>query len=123
MFYIFAILILAGSYFVWYFIFNIYEVRIDFRKKTGSDVEYVLTVVPLNSLGMDVPFRKCRSEFSVKGDVKMINIKSISAEKGEMILEKISDSGEIELVIESEYSLRKNIVKIISQPMGLKCVN
>ena len=102
-------IILFLSFISWMYIFNIYEIDIKIDKHTlflngGSSA--VIELVPMNSIGMKAPFRNVNSQIKFIDGKELVNV--IYESQNKIVLKSKSDTGKVELKIESDYLLYPN---------------
>ena len=111
---IFIILVLAG-FSIHYFIFSIYEVNIVVKPKevfADPSTEIKVTVIPINAMGWEVPFRTVRAKFNILERDDLVTIKLVNEEEGFILLQSIGMEGEVGIQIDSEYSLFPSYIEI-----------
>lgn len=76
---IIVFLLCIVAYGIWYFIFNIYEVKYEIQLlETNSAGEKLFKIInkPINLLGKQVPFRKVDFDFEILFGDSLINLKT-----------------------------------------------
>ncbi len=109
------LLIVTLSFFIWQYIFSIYEVTVSVSSsnvKVGDRV--IITVLPINSFGNVVPFRKPDCEFEFVEGHNLVN--SIEKNNRAEITFTAKSVGKIILYVSSPLSLEKNLVEINVNP-------
>ena len=96
------IIVFFIAYSSWYFLFNIYVVDFNYTllKSNSSSITYKINSVPINSFGIKVPFREIDFTYEIISGKNFI----ISKDK-ELVVYRNHD--DIEIIIQSEYSLFK----------------
>jgi hypothetical protein len=112
------ILVLAGFIFH-YFIFSIYEVRIVVKPKVvfaDPSTEIQVTVIPINAMGWDVPFRTVKAKFKILEGTGLVTIKLVNEEEGFILLQSTGTEGKVSIYIDPEYSLFPSYIEILILP-------
>jgi hypothetical protein len=115
---LFIILVLAGFIFH-YFIFSIYEVRIVVKPKVvfaDPSTKIQVTVIPINAMGWDVPFRTVKAKFKILEGTGLVTIKLVNEEEGFILLQSTGTEGKVSLYIDPEYSLFPSYIEILILP-------
>ena len=72
-----VIVLVKLSVFAWFYLFNIYEVKISVNPKTlkiNSDSKIEIKAIPLNSFGTKALFRNISAEFEVVSNKDLIRV-------------------------------------------------
>ena len=110
----FIILVLAG-FSLYYFIFSIYEVNIVVKPKevfADPSTEIKLTVIPINAMGWEVPFRTVKAKFKILEGEDIVTLKLVNEEDGFILLQSIGMEGKVGIYIDSEYSLFPSYIEV-----------
>ena len=102
-----VLIILIAAYGVWYFFFNIYEVKykINFIKNlSGSERLYEAESIPLNLFGSKVPIRTLDFDFEIVEGKSLIEIQE-REKKCELYFTSSKSSGKIVLILKTKLSL------------------
>ncbi len=113
-FIILVIIILATC--VYYFIFNIYEVTYSVRPKhLVADSQSTLSIctIPINALGIQVPFRYAPANFQIVEGRNLIIVIERNNRKGKLILRAKGKSGIVLVQVNSDYSLFPSTITIL----------
>lgn len=94
----FFVTLLILLFLSWFYIFNIYEVKIIFKKFSSSN--YDLELVPLNSLGKRAPWRSIKYSYKIVEGKE--NIKKISESENVINLQLEDDSIQVKLEINTD---------------------
>ena len=90
------IILILGITVVYYFVFNIYEVVYSVNPKelfADNESEIVLEAVPVNSLGMRVPFRSVSASFQLIEGRDLVDVVLTDNKKGKLILKAKKKTG------------------------------
>lgn len=111
---ILSIIIITIALVSYYYVFNIYEVKILTSSNTLIDNKQVWEVKaePINALGMKVPFRYSPSYFKFMEGKELIEIIELNNEKGVLKFFPKSEEGKISIIVNSKYSLMPGLVEI-----------
>ncbi|MEI7810896.1 MAG: hypothetical protein WCJ01_00565 [Ignavibacteria bacterium] len=99
--------------------FNIYEVSFkvsDVVLFADNKSTSIIEVIPLNSFGNRVPFRKSPAEFQIVEGVDLVEIIQNDIDNGILTLKAKDMPGKITVRIKSEYSLMPSLIEISIQP-------
>ena len=110
----FVVLVLAG-FFLHYFIFSIYEVKIVVKPKevfADPSTEIKVTAKPINAMGWEVPFRTVKTKFKILEGNDLVTIKSVDEENGFILLQSVGTEGKVGIYIDSEYSLFPSYIEV-----------
>lgn len=103
------------SFLVWQFLLSIYEVKYIYNFNP-SDIRtnniYEITAVAINSFGWSLSFRN--SEFSIK-IIKGHSLIELNNHSDNSVYFQIKGNGEIELELDSRYSLNPTLLKFENQ--------
>ena len=111
---VFIILVLAGFIFH-YFIFSIYEVKIIVKPKVvfaDPSTEIQVTVIPINAMGWDVPFRTVKARFKILEGTGLETIKIVNEKDGFILLQSTGTEGKVGIYIDSKYSLFPTYIEV-----------
>jgi hypothetical protein len=111
---LFIILVLAG-FILHYFIFSIYEINIVVKPKevfADASTEIQVTVVPINAMGWDVPFRTVNAKFKILEGTSLVTTKIVNEEDGFILLQSTGTEGKVGIYIESKYSLFPSYIEV-----------
>ena len=98
----------------WLYIFNIYEVNVTLKEE--SSLQYVVDVIPLNSLGMRAPFRNLEYSFEVtEGEVEIEKLNDLG--NGRIDLKLKTDSSKVKLEITTNKSQNISLIEIPKHKM------
>lgn len=112
---IFLIVILIAALFLYYYVFNIYEVTISVTPgKLFADGESTVRIetVAINAFGWKAPFRKAPAEFSITEGGDLVNILAEQPAKGVLILQAKKQTGTVAVLVKSKFSLLPTRVEI-----------
>lgn len=102
------------SYALWYFVFNIYEVKFDIKylEKISSDrKKYEIVCSPINLLGKTVPYRRLNFDYEIEEGIGLVEIQKRENKK-ELFLTSLNDSGIVVLIMKTKLSLFPQILKL-----------
>jgi hypothetical protein len=111
---LFIILVLAG-FILHYFIFSIYEINIVVKPKevfADASTEIQVTVVPINAMGWDVPFRTVNAKFKILEGTSLVTTKIVNEEDGFILLQSTGTEGKVGIYIDSKYSLFPSYIEV-----------
>ena len=118
MFLPFSIVLLATT-FLYYFVYNIYEVEIvsDPKIAFADPAKKVKVIIkPINAMGWSVPLRTVSGTFKITEGINNIEIISINEEEGTLILRSTGVVGTVGIYVESDYSLFPSYIEISFLP-------
>jgi len=107
---IFSLLI---AYLIYYFYFNIYEIEVFVnpnRLKPDNKSTAKISIKPINSLGIKIPFRKVYSEIHFIDGNELVNI--LLKKDRKIILKAKNYNGIVKIEILSKFSLLPNVVEL-----------
>ena len=107
---------------LYYFVFNIYEVEIISIHKVvfaESTSKITLKINPINSLGLQVPFRSSGREFNITEGRYIVEIVLINKEEGFITLISKVIVGIVGIYVESEFSLFPSYIEIHILPRSV----
>ena len=116
-----CILTITGI-FLYYFVFNIYEVEIiSIPKVVFADQSSQITVKikPVNALGWEVPLRKASGTFMITEGKDNVEIILINEEEGFITLRSKGVVGVVSIYVESEFSLFPSYIEIKFLPKSV----
>lgn len=116
-----CILTITGI-FLYYFVFNIYEVEIiSIPKVVFADPSSQITVKikPVNALGWEVPLRKVSGTFMITEGKDNVEIILINEEEGFITLRSKGVVGVVSIYVESEFSLFPSYIEIKFLPKSV----
>lgn len=108
-------------FFIWYFYFNIYEVEFasDFSPpELELNKIYKIQSIGINALGMRLKFRDTDLTYRIEKGDSLIKIHS-SSDKNSLIFSLV-DYGEIEILIDSKFSLNPSKIRLSSKDSNEK---
>jgi hypothetical protein len=100
---------------VYHFLFSIYEVEVktNFIKNYSGDTSDVkVSVIPINSLGKKIIFRKVHAEFEITSGANFADIILCNKKKGKMVLRVNRNRDVIIVRVKSKYALMPSEVEI-----------
>lgn len=108
------IVILIVGYFTWYFIFNIYDVKVsisnnDLFADNQSTTE--IYVYPINYFGKKVPFREVISYFDITEGQNLVEI--IDKKDNKIVIKSKNNSGMVKIIIKNKYNLFPIVVDLV----------
>ena len=115
-FFIISIIVLVFGLSVYYFIFNTYEVSISIKPKNlFADYKSttIIKVIPINSLGFEIPFRSVKAKIEIEEGNDLIDIIKENEETGVFILRAKDKPGKVKVIIKSDKSLLPTLITII----------
>ena len=100
------VLFLVIGVFTWFYLVNIYEVKILVNPKSlvaNIDSKIEIKAIPLNSFGSKALFRKISVEYEILqgGDL----VKIMKNAEGSIVLQSLSKNGKVEILVTPEYGL------------------
>ena len=101
------LIIFIAAYGVWYFLFNIYEVKckINFVKELQNGERlYVVECLPLNLLGGKAPFRNLDLDFEIEEGKSLIEVHERKS-NSELFFTSLKKSGKIVFILTTKLSL------------------
>ena len=104
------------SFFTWYFVYNIYEVKYSYDfdpSKLESNVIYTIKCIGVNSLGWEIKLRDSKFSYSVDEGINIIKIFP-SPDKNSLHFSLI-DKGQVRITLNSEYALNPTKILLISK--------
>lgn len=104
----FFVTLLILLFLSWFYIFNIYEVKIILKELSSSN--YDLELVPLNSLGKRAPWRSIKYSYKIVEGKE--NIKKISESENVINLQLEDDSIQVKLEINTDKTQNIFLVEI-----------
>ena len=116
-----CILTITGI-FLYYFVFNIYEVEIiSIPKVVFADPssQITVTIKPVNALGWEVPLRKASGTFMITEGKDNVEIILINEEEGFITLRSKGVVGTVSIYVESEFSLFPSYIEIKFLPKSV----
>jgi hypothetical protein len=111
---LFIILVLAG-FILHYFIFSIYEINIVVKPMevfADASTEIQVTVVLINAMGWDVPFRTVNAKFKILEGTSLVTTKIVNEEDGFILLQSTGTEGKVGIYIDSKYSLFPSYIEV-----------
>lgn len=110
---IFIVILIVG-YFAWYFIWNIYDVKVsvsnyDLFADNQSTTE--IYVYPVNYFGNKVPFREISSYFEITEGQNLIEI--ISKKDNKIVIKAKNNAGMVKIIINNKYNLFPIVVDLV----------
>ncbi len=105
-----VIIIIGVLFFISYFAFNIYEVKIQLNESNESPNEFEVRLIPLNSFGWEIGFRHV--DFAVTVLEGEDAVDKIIENKNSFKLKLNRRDQQIKLLVKSKYSLFENIIEI-----------
>ncbi|GEM_PF-2394247 len=101
-------------YFVWYFVFNIYDVSVEVSNYNlyADDNSYSeIYVYPVNYFGKKVPFREIESNFEISEGENLINV--VKKDRTKILVKSKNLPGSVKIVIKNRFSLFPIIVDLV----------
>ena len=100
-------------YLIYYFFFNIYEIEICVNpNRLNPDNNSIdkINIKPINSLGIEIPFRRVYSQINFIAGIELVNI--LLRKDRKIILKAENNTGIVNIEILSKFSLLPNVVEI-----------
>ncbi|MDR3668475.1 MAG: hypothetical protein P4L35_16655 [Ignavibacteriaceae bacterium] len=116
---ILLIVFLIAGFFIFHYIFNIYEVtfKISPDKLYADNTSTIfIEAVPVNSFGWKTPFRKSHVEFVIIEGNDLIDVLSLDNDGGIIKLKAKDKPGKVSISVKSIYSLLPSTIEIIIEP-------
>ncbi len=101
------------------YLFNIYETEISVTPKelfADNHSIVVIRVIPLNSFGKRIPFRKVPAEFEIIEGKDQVTVEKLNRDEGILVLKAGAKTGEVSIIVKSEKSLLPSYVLIQVKP-------
>jgi hypothetical protein len=114
-FFISAVLVLLTAGVIWKYYFNIYEIECVTNKNilwSDNQSKVIINCLPINSLGLKIPFRNSHVVFSIIEGNELVDIIQKDEMKGMLLLKSKFEEGKVLIKITSRYSLLPNLVEI-----------
>lgn len=117
MFGLYIILIISVSilFFVWLYLINIYEVKVETSVESiliPDNNSIYVSVIPLNSFGHRALFRNIKASFIVEEGKELIEKIIVNEDSNQIHIETKSLPGKIELLIKTEKGLFPTQIQI-----------
>jgi hypothetical protein len=114
MFYYFFLLfsLITVGIFAWFYLFNIYEVKISVNPKVLSSNSYSeisVKAIALNSFGTKALFRNISAKFSIVSGSNLVSV--VKQYPDEIVLKSKGKVGVVEIVVTPEYGLFPSKIK------------
>ena len=112
---ILSIIILIIFFSCYYYFFNIFETVIRINPKNlyaDNQSTAVIEVIPINALGMKVPFRNVSADFEIREGKQLVEVISENKNEGVIKLKAKSNTGTVVIYVRSKYSLLPSLVEI-----------
>jgi uncharacterized protein with von Willebrand factor type A (vWA) domain len=108
-----VLLLFAVSFFVYYFIFNIYELtyKVEIKRST-ENTSIIIKSIPLNSFGKKAIFRNAPANFEIKEGRKLVEIQEENFGKGYFVIITKEKNGFVSIDASSEYALFPSVLRI-----------
>jgi len=113
--FIIGLFVIAVVFFLWQYVFNIYEVRYDIKPDAMyADNESVveITCVPLNSFGFRVPLRSVEADYEVVEGADIVEVIENDREHGSLKLKSLNTTGVVKVRVLSNRSLLPGLIEI-----------
>ncbi len=111
------ILLLIAGY---YFLYNIYEIRVDISPKhlyTDLNSTIEIKVVPVNALGSKALFRSTKSEFEIIEGASLVEIIILDENSSILKIKSKGLEGKVGIKIYNSHSLFPQYVEILILPL------
>jgi len=102
---------LAFVFAIWYFFFNIYEVKVlaETNKTFKAGENYSVRIFGINSFGKKIPFGKIESSLEFLSGSNLVQ--KISRKNGEIKLKLKKGSGKVKFKIKGKYFIAPAVVE------------
>jgi hypothetical protein len=77
-----------------------------------ASTEIQVTVVPINAMGWDVPFRTVNAKFKILEGTSLVTTKIVNEEDGFILLQSTGTEGKVGIYIDSKYSLFPSYIEV-----------
>ena len=107
------------------YLLNIYETEISVTPKelfADNHSIVVISVIPLNSFGKKIPFRKVSAEFEIIEGKDLVSVEKLNRSEGFLVLKAGDKTGAVSIIVKSEKSLLPSYVRIPVKP-NYACAN
>lgn len=108
---IFFIILLIILFLSWFYIFNVYEVKI--IETQVSSLNYTVEIIPVNSLGIQAPFRNLQYSYKVEEGSESVE-KIIDSGNGIINIYLNANPGKVKLRIETNKTQNFSLIEIPS---------
>ncbi len=101
------------------YIFKIYETKVETSAQSlfaDNNSKAIITAVPINALGLRVPFRKVRTRFEIYEGRSLVHVISEDEHSGKLILQAKDKSGKIIIFVKPELALLPTMIEINIYP-------
>jgi hypothetical protein len=115
MFYISISFLLLISFFLWQYVFSIYEVEIKVEPKViYADSNSMLTIeaIPINSFGKEILFREIECNFQFIEGRELVEVIEKNKIIGKLIIKAKNNYGKVVIKIRTNYSIAPTLVEI-----------
>ena len=104
----------ALLFFSWLLLFNIYEIKVSVNPKTIEipNNKTEIRIIPLNSFGKEVLFRKVKAQFFIESGTELIDEFKISDDSSSAHIYVNGNDGIIELIVETNKNLFPTKIEI-----------
>ena len=112
---ILSIILLIIFFSGYYYFFNIFETVIRVNPQNlyaDNHSATTIEVIPINALGMKVPFRNVPADFEIREGKQLVDIISENKNEGVIKLKAKSNTGTVVIYVRSKYSLLPSLVEI-----------
>lgn len=110
-----TVIFVIGVFIFWQYILNVYEVKFEISPQklyADNESEVIIKAVPVNSLGLKIPFRTAEITYSIEYGKNLIEIEEM-LQNGILKLKAKNQKGIVTLIVESNYSLMPTKIEII----------